>query len=256
MNDKVADFLETYSEVAERCQTLTFLPRDIKLQKSAVRDADELIHQAFEVHNEVVKEGDEEAANQLLALRCLTRSVRAELLMWIQLKKSNWNAAWHALVDSQEYARSSQAAHNLAKECNAENHLKKLESIEHLVFPPQVFNSPGLKVNEYSCSICGEDYEECDHLAGLPYWGRFCVRIYEDVEAAREVSIVDSPEDKKARVTHFSTEEGTVRNRMTWAESDPDEVGMEVKEEGMTTSGVVMTADDVDPIYELEELVE
>lgn len=93
-------------------------------------------------------------------------------------------------------------------------HNKKLEAIEELVFPPQVFISSGMIVGKQECSICGAEYGDCNHLVGKPYMGRFCYIIAKDL-SLDHVSIVEHPADKRCRVQHFDVEGGT-RNRMTW----------------------------------------
>ncbi|MDD3381663.1 MAG: hypothetical protein PHD68_10735, partial [Rugosibacter sp.] len=64
------------------------------------------------------------------------------------------------------------------------------------------------------CSICGGDYDDCDHLIGRPYMGRFCYIIARDI-SLDHVAIVKEPADKRCRVERFNVD-GGVRNRMTW----------------------------------------
>lgn len=248
MNETVRDFAETYTEVVRSCERFAFLPRDIERQRESIKELTELFEESAQVREDVIREGDEDAANQLLALRCMINALRYDLKMWIDLKEEQWAAAWNSMVDAQDFAKSARAAHEFAYHCNVENYLAKLEAIESVVFPPQMFYSPGLLVERFTCTLCGEDYRECDHIAGKPYWGFFCRRSMEEPAGAREVSIVDNPADKKARITEYFTDDGTARDRLTWEELDIDE---EEKakyaakaEDGLIIRGIVMTAGD------------
>lgn len=248
MNETIKEFLEEYTETVQLCERFTFLPRGIEYQKEAVRDLTELLEESGEIRIEVIEQEDEEAANQILVLRCMINALRYELKMWIDLKEEEWGKAWDALVDAQESARSARSAHEIAAQCNVKNYLGKLEMIEKFVFPPQTFNSPGLYVEKFLCSICGEDYSECEHIAGEPYWGFFCQRVVDDVAGTREVSIVDNPEDKKARVTEHITDDGMIRDQLTWKKREMDEEERERYSDRsdyhLITRGIIMTADD------------
>lgn len=253
MNETVEEFLEEYTETVQSYERFTFLPRGIEYQKEAIRDLTELLEESGEIRIEVIEQEDEEAANQILVLRCMINALRYELKMWIDLKEEEWGKAWDALVDAQDSARSARSAHEIAAQCNVKNYLGKLEMIEKFVFPPQTFNSPGLYVENFLCSICGEDYSECEHIAGEPYWGFFCQRVVDDVAGTREVSIVDNPEDKKARVTEHITDDGMIRDQLTWKKREMDEEERERysdrSDDHLITRGIIMTADDSEPDF-------
>jgi hypothetical protein len=248
MNDTVEDFVETYTEVVESCERYAFLPRSIEFQRESIKNLTELFEESAQIREDVIREGDEDAANQVLALRCMINALRYELKMWIDLKEENWDVAWNSMVDAQEFAKTARSAHDIAEQCNATNYLHKLEAIEEVIFPPQMFNSPALLVDRFTCSICRENYRECDHIAGQPYWGYFCQRVVDEIAGTREVSIVDNPEDKKARITEFITDDDTIRDRLTWEETELDddekEQYAEQSDDGLIIRGIVMTASD------------
>lgn len=250
MNETVEEFVEEYTETVQSCEKFSFLPRGAEYQKEAIKDLTELLEKSAQLRMEVIKQEDEEAANQILALRCMINALRYELKMWVDLKETAWDKAWNALVDAQGSARSARSAHEIAVQCNVENYLRKLDMIEKFAFPPQKFNSPGLYVENFLCSICGEDYNECEHIAGEPYWGFFCQRVVDGVLGTREVSIVDNPEDKKARVTEHITDDGMIRNQLTWKKREMDEEEKENyedrSEDDLIIRGIVMTADDTE----------
>ena len=248
MNERVEEFIEEYTDTVESCEKFGFLPREVEYQREAIEDLSKLLEKSAEVRMEVIEQGDEEAANQILALRCMINALRYDLKMWVDLKEEKWDSAWNALVDAQDSAKSARTAHEIAEQCNAKNYLNKLEMIENSVFPPQNFNSPGLYVESFSCSICGEDYSECQHIAGEPYWGFFCRRVVDNIVGTREVSLVENPEDKKARVTEHITDDGMVRDQLTWKKREMNEEEKEnygdEPDDGFIIRGIVMTADD------------
>jgi hypothetical protein len=159
-----------------------------------------------------VGSSDEDYANLLLGCECVARSLFAELQMWLLLKQEDPDAAWDQLIEAQGQALWAVRAHEGFK--HLEHHHEKLQVIERVVFPPQVFLSAGLIVERQECSICQADYEDCEHIVGRPYMGEFCWRIARNVQADH-VSFVEQPADKRCRVLAFE-DEGGRRNRMTW----------------------------------------
>ncbi|WP_147437797.1 MULTISPECIES: hypothetical protein [unclassified Halorubrum] len=196
----------------------------------------------------MIYEEDEDAANQNLMFRCMINSLRHELKMWIDLNKKSWDKAWDALVDSQTFAKSAISAHETHDKCNVREYIEKLEKIEETVFPSQNFNSPEIYVEKFTCTICEDDYSDCDHIAGNPYWGRFCQRQAENIMGMRGAALVDNPKDKKARLQDHVTDDGMIRDQMTWEKREMTEEEKE-KYEGQTEDHFVfratlMTADD------------
>ena len=53
-----------------------------------------------------------------------------------------------------------------------------------------------------------------EHVAGRAYMGRFCARVISDVEPY-EISLVDDPADKRARIVAISDGEET-RDFLSW----------------------------------------
>ncbi|MUV49108.1 hypothetical protein [Haloarcula sp. CBA1122] len=248
MNDNIESFASQYTEVVTDCERFAYLPRDIDRQKESIKKLTELLESSVEVHKSVIAEKDEEAANQLLVFRCMADSIRYNLKMWIDLKREDWEKAWDALVDAQEKAKSARAAHDISKDCNVDSYLERLENIETNIFPPQNFNSPELIISKFSCSLCKQDYSECGHIAGKPYWGVFCQKVPEEIVKMRAAALVDNPKDKKARMTEHVTDDGMVRDQMTWEKREMDEDEAERyndrSDEDFITQGVLMTASD------------
>lgn len=218
MSDSLRKLFESFEEVRQEAQTMSFMTRALELQEDVCQEARVFLDELADAKSKYVLENDEDAANTVLAMELSLRPVVEELRMWIALKREDPDRAWDHLVDAQQLAVSAIRVRTQVlpeiDNLGIENFLGRLRAIEHVVFPPQVFNSIGGLVRRRECSICGEEYEDCSHIKGDAYMGRVCSVVLHDLDL-REVSIVDDPADKRARITHFTDEEGR-RSRMTW----------------------------------------
>lgn len=212
MTDPITDLVEEFNPPIREAEVLLSIARDSELQRQGVVRLSELLVRLHEAKQIAIASEDEDRANALLGFECVAASLRSELMMWLFLKREEPEKAWDCLVEAQTAAASSVRAHD-GFEHNV-HHTERLEAIEQLVFPPQVFTSSGLLVDRQLCSICGQDYDECEHLATFPYMGEFCSIVAEGL-ALDHVSLVDEPADKRCRIVSFETPQG-IRNRMTW----------------------------------------
>lgn len=182
--------------------------------------------------------------NGLLGWESVAAGLRAELSMWLNLKAEDPEAAWGDLVRAQTAFMDAMRAHPSFDHLRSE--LERLETIETVVFPSQIFLSAGMIVRRAYCSICGESYDECDHIVGRPYWGELCRRVLTEVEG-NHIAIVKRPANKHCRITHFS-DAGGKRNRMTWRwEASPPGEG-ETAPGGLLTEATVLSSDDTDVV--------
>ncbi len=108
---------------------------------------------------------------------------------------------------------SAMQAHSLAS--HLESYSEHLSALEKHIFPPQMFFSPGMIIKEARCSICDAEYGDCDHIAGKPYMGELCSRLILHVDV-EEVSLVDKPANKHARLISFTDDKGVHRNFLSW----------------------------------------
>ena len=96
-------------------------------------------------------------------------------------------------------------------------------------------------VKSQICSICGGEYEDCEHVKGRPYMGQLCtVKLIPS--KVDHVSIVTNPANKHCRIVSFSAEGGN-RNRMTWRihpteEQAPDKAA---HDSAMTAEAIIAT---------------
>ena len=213
VNNDSLSFVEEFNSVIRDAERFLSIVRGSELQRNAIEDLRGLRAKVTELKNDAIDQRDEKTANLLLGYECVVEALIAELEMWILLKQEDPNAAWEKLVTAQSGSCAAIRAH--AGFSHVEQHCQKLEEIEKLVFPRQVFLSAGMLVEFQECSICGHEYEDCEHLKGMPYMGKFCGVILREVTKLDHVAIVDHPADKLCRVTEFGVEDG-VRDRMTW----------------------------------------
>ena len=194
------------------CSRFCYATRDRESQIEAVERLETLKAKANVLKAEAITAEDEDSANQLLSLENMVQGLVSELQMWVDLKDDNPNAAWNALMNAQSSIRTAMQAHDLASYLAPL--VERLYALEQLLFPPQIFFSAGMVIRQSSCSICGREYGDCEHVKGRVYMGRMCAREIREAEV-REVSVVDSPASKLCRAFIIS-DEGITRDVMTW----------------------------------------
>lgn len=213
------------NDEVRKLETLLSIARDSELQREAL-DRVQILDANLEAQTaRAVASGDESRANLMLGFRCVFGSLASELMMWLLLKSEEPEKAWDCLVDAQGSAVAATRAHPGFR--HVEHHLQRLEAIEELVFPPQAFVSSGMIVSRQICKLCDADYEFCDHIAGMPYWGRFCT-ISGEEPRLDHVALVEHPADKRCRVVNVPTDSG-YRNKMTWKLAPPGGEQMDAK---------------------------
>ena len=219
MSDNLPQFVQDFNDLVKEAETFLSIARDSGLQKEVIEKLKGKLIDLEAEKNKAIGSHNEDYANLLLGCECVASTLLSEIEMWLYLKTEKTEKAWDFLVAAQMAAIDAARAHDGFR--HLEHHNRRLEAIEQLVFPQQVFISSGMIVHKQECSICGGDYDDCEHLIGKPYMGEFCYIIAKDIELDH-VSIVESPADKRCRVERFSVEGGT-RNRMTWKFEKEDE---------------------------------
>ena len=212
MSDDLLPFLTKFNDAVKETGRFLSIARASKLQQDALEALGQLILEIAEEKARAIEVKNEDYANMLLGCECVAAALIAELKMWILLKQEEPDAAWDQLVSAQDAYIAAMRAHS------GFSHLaffhQRMEAIEQLVFPPQMFTSVALIVERQECSICGDEYEDCAHLIGKPYMGEFCSVIMGGNAKIHSVSIVENPADKRCRIQRFSGG-GDSRNRMT-----------------------------------------
>jgi hypothetical protein len=195
------------------------MSRAKELQVGACVKLSELRKKASALKKQMVAVMDEDSANAMLSFEEMIDALTNELRMWIALKDDDPNSAWSFLVNAQGTARTAMQAHEVAR--HLEGYIERLHTLEQLLFPPQVFFSPGIVIQHSKCSICERQYGECDHVVGRAYMGEMCVRIITEIKEVKEVSLVNEPANKHARILRI-TDGSVTRDFLTWRViSDP-----------------------------------
>jgi len=219
MNEKLKAFQDEFSEITAECQRFCFMSRAKEFQLEACEKLSTLREKASGLKEQTIAAKDEDSANAMLSFEETIDALLGELRMWVALKEDDPSSAWSFLVNAQGAARAAMQAHEVARHLGG--YIERLYAVEQLLFPPQVFFSPSIVIEHSKCSICGREYGECDHVAGRAYMGEMCVRIITDIKEVREVSLVNEPANKHARILQI-TDDGMTRDFLTWRViSDP-----------------------------------
>jgi hypothetical protein len=231
--EEINIFQAEFSETINDCQKFCYMSRAKEFQTEARDKLKILLAKAHKLKVNAIAVGHEDAANVMLSFEEMIKALMNELSMWIAFKDDDPAAAWGFLVTAQSATITAMQAHEIAN--NMDSYVEHLSVLEHILFPKQLFSSPGMIIREAKCSICGQEYGECDHVVGRPYMGEICSRIITQVDL-EEVSFVEKPANKHARILSF-TDEGGKRDFLTWRIIlDTSSVSKEPDENGKTTS--------------------
>ena len=211
--EEINTFESECRETIAECQNFCFATRAKEFQAQAREKLKKLEAKAQALKKKAILHNDEDTANKMLSFQEMISALINELSMWIALKDDAAGVAWDCLVNAQMATKTAMQAHSTAS--HLEGYSNHLSILEHHLFPKQMFASPGMIIKEARCSICKEEYGECDHLVGKPYMGEICVREIIHVDL-KEVSLVEKPANKHARVISFTDEEGICRDFLTW----------------------------------------
>lgn len=194
---EVKEIFEEYKQVTANAQEMAIFTRDIDLQKSAMFELEAFGKKAQGVKNLNKNRFSEFELNLILFLIITAEAVGSEILMIVSLKENLMEQAWAALVQAQTKISISAANHPINKE-DFVPYIDRLEAYERLLFPKMMFASVGGIIKQTKCSICGNSYEDCDHMKGKMYGGELCVREIHEMQL-EEVSLVENPANKMCR---------------------------------------------------------
>lgn len=222
MNDKIQEFEKEFSQTIQNAVRHCNVARGKEFQEEAVMRLSSLKQKAEQLKDSLIKAEDENLANLMLSYEMKVEAILCELKMWISLKEDDPNRAWEHLISAQYATRTSMQAHDSA--ASLQNYAERLDALEKVLFPPQMYFSSGMIVGRSDCSICGAEYGTCGHIKGKPYMGKICYRIPRDLKKLTEISIVKSPADKRCRVLSIS-DGGVMREMMTWRVKKEEKAG-------------------------------
>lgn len=203
--------IEFYT-ISKECQRFCFAARARKYQEEAIEHLESFQVKIHDLKVKMISAQEEDYANQLLSMENMNSSLINELKMWVAFKDDDPHNAWEYIVEAQSSIRSAMQAHDIAS--HLDRYVERLYLLERVLFPPQTFMSTGMIIRRSTCSICGEEYGDCEHVKGRPYMGQLCVRNIEEFDL-REISVVDEPANKHCRVLYVDDDEGR-RDLLTW----------------------------------------
>jgi len=245
MSEKLPPPIGELNEAILELEVYNYITRDSDLQQTACQKLAALLKRIEALKQAAAERSDENMANTLLGYECAVAFVNASISMWILLKEGRPDDAWRRLVEAQQFVADAVRAH--PGFAHMEIHGRRLRAIEELIFPPQNFTSLGMIVRKRMCSICDEEYGECDHLVGRPYMGRLCRTVVTEIEHVDHLALVSEPANKNARIVEFSVQGGR-RNKMTWKVTSEKIVahGIDGDREGLTVNAILASDGFVD----------
>jgi hypothetical protein len=168
MNNPVSPFVAEFNKILDECEVFRYITRDSDLQKHACERLRGLLQRTAAEKKAAAEYGDEDYANVLLGCECAADALIHEIKMWLLLKDGRPDEAWDALVAAQSSLSFAIRAHRGF--ARLEGTVRRLEVVEDIAFPPQVFLSTGMIVKSQVCSICGGEYEDCEHVRDDRIW--------------------------------------------------------------------------------------
>lgn len=199
MNNEFDNQLDQIENKTMEFSRYGFIVRGIELQEKAVENLKLLLGDVRKIKQDYIRLKNEPYANMLLSYELFIESLMHEIRMLINIKKENPSTAWEDLVNAQGCIEAALRI-GFRKEELLKNYRRKFHYMEKIFFPPQMFASVGFISKESHCSLCEDDYENCDHVKGMAYMGKMCVEVFKKIHKLEEISIVENPADKRCRV--------------------------------------------------------
>jgi hypothetical protein len=182
----------------------------IEFQREHAEKLGALRNQLKKIRYEFIGQSNEPYANAAFRAQMLVSGVLNFVEMWVLVKQDEPADAWIKLVDAQKDFEIAQRILFLEE---TQAILMHLLAVERVCFPPQTFLSSGYTYPEAFCSICNQQYGECDHIRGRIYMGQICRRRIPK-STVTESSIVFEPRDKRCRIAEYA-EDGKVYCTLT-----------------------------------------
>jgi hypothetical protein len=203
MNQELFSKLQKeYNDKLKKSQSKAIFTRAIEQQKDEISNIDDLLLKLYEFKKSVILEQDEINANLILCLELAAEAIKSELHMIINLKEGKMSLAWDCLVASQAAIIMSIKNNPISGDYLI-GYANKLHMYEQILFPSMVFSSAGFIVSKSICSICNENYIDCEHIKGQAYLGKLCQQKILEISELEEVSFVENPVDKRCRIVSY-----------------------------------------------------
>lgn len=211
--EEIISFLKESDKVLDSKSFCLFFTRGREFQLEAISELDILKSEALKVIKKSQSENYHDLSNRLRGQIYNIDSLIAELRTYLALKDEKMSEAWSSLIDSQMNIMWAMRSHDVFNS-NLQYRSARLEAMERVFFPPQIFFSTGTIVKSSKCTICNSDYNDCEHVKGRIYNGEICARIIEECELL-EASVVKNPADKNCRAISIGDGDEN-RDTLTW----------------------------------------
>jgi len=202
MQPQTVDLLQAVDDVSSNVLLVNNLSRKMEKRDKVLSQIRELLSVADEYKAEVQSsEAPAKCANRILAVELALECWECELEMWNDLRNEAWESAWENMVHAQLNSQRALQADELGEKLGMKSYHRHLDAVEELLFPDQLFTSPGMKTGTAICSICGEEYSKCRHIKNRAYDGEMCFTELRDITEVDHISLVEDPANKLQRVT-------------------------------------------------------
>ncbi len=207
--DEIKKIFTTALDDAQAVNTFT---RSVRLQKEQIESISETIALIKGFKYQAINQKNEHMANEFFRQQCMLSSLKSSLECWILIKSNEFEKAWSALIDAQEYCA---IALKIEKFEGLDNLQKHLKAMEVAIFPGwALYNSVGVLETIGKCSICSSPFNDCDHLEDEIYMGRLCRRVDRKIIEVNHSAIVATPYDRRCIFTHI-TQNGEMVDNFT-----------------------------------------
>ena len=194
--------IEEYNMMMNKSQNIAIYTRGIEIQKSEIENLEKFDLHLEKIKQKFIKTRNENFANLALCLQLGARAISFELKMLVNLKEDKMVEAWNCLIEAQNLTGIVIRNHPFDRG-SLSGYKMRLQEYEKTLFPKMMFSSVGGIIKISKCSICGNDYDDCDHIKGKLYMGKMCSRIIKEMDL-EEISLVENPEDKRCRIISTS----------------------------------------------------
>lgn len=202
MQPQTSDLLQAIDDVSSNVLSVNNLSRDMEKRNKVLSQIEELLSVAEEYKSQVQSsEAPSKCANRILSIELTLECWQHELEMWNDLRNEEWGSAWDNMVHAQLASQNALQADKLGEKLGMRKYHRRLNTIEELLFPDQLFTSPGMKTGTAICSICDEEYSQCPHIKGRAYNGEMCITELRDITEVDHIALVEDPANKLQRVT-------------------------------------------------------
>lgn len=158
-----------------------------------------------------IKNNLEVQANSLLHMQCTLQSIHSVFLTFTLIRQNLNLKAWISLIDAYEYLdiaiKAKEIVHtHIGVPIDDSNGVfeirRRILNIEKGLFPShKVYNSSALIETLGKCSICKNNFPDCEHIEGNIYSGLYCQRIEKEILDVDHIAMVENPKDRRCVYT-------------------------------------------------------